>query len=99
MLNKLLNPQNKQTKQNKETTQKKKEHVKLLESKRSQAVGILISSQHLDSQLISDALINFDSQMLNYETLNHVYGIRPQEDDLNVINNYLKSNKSGEPIN
>jgi hypothetical protein len=72
----------------------KLESVKLLESKRSQSIGILISSQRLDSQLIRDALINFDNKILNFETLNSIYAIRPLEDEIRCIQDYLKSSSS-----
>ena len=63
----------------------KQECVKLLDSKRSQQIGILMSSQHLDSQIVRDTLLGFDSQVLSYETLNSIYAIRPQEDELRAI--------------
>lgn len=40
------------------------ECVKLLDSKRSQSIGILISSQRLDAQIIRDALLGFDNQLI-----------------------------------
>jgi hypothetical protein len=38
--------------------------VKLLDAKRSQSIGILMTSQRLDSQLIRDALLGFDNQLI-----------------------------------
>ena len=73
------------------TTSAKQECVKLLDSKRSQAIGILMSSQRLDSQLVREALLEFDNQLLNYETLNSIYLMRPQEDELRTILDYTKS--------
>jgi hypothetical protein len=70
----------------------KPESIKLLESKRSQAIGILITSQRLDSQVIRDVLIGFNAELLSYETLNSIYALRPQEDELRMINDYLKAN-------
>lgn len=42
------------------------ECVKLLDSKRSQSIGILMTSQRLDSQIIRDALLGFDNELLRY---------------------------------
>lgn len=44
-----------------------------------------MSSKHLDGQIVRDAIISFDNQLLNYETLNSVYDIRPQDDELKLI--------------
>lgn len=77
------------------TASTKQECVKLIDSKRSQAIGILMSSQHLDSQLVRDTLIGFDNQLLSYETLNSIYIIRPQEEEVRLIHDYLKSTNTG----
>jgi hypothetical protein len=77
-------------------TSSKQESIKLLDSKRSQSIGILITSKRLDSQLIRDALINFDNKLLSYETLNAIYAIRPQEDELRLIQDYLKATPNSE---
>lgn len=42
------------------------ECVKLLDSKRSQSIGILMTSQRLDSQIIRDALLGFDNELIRY---------------------------------
>lgn len=47
----------------------KVECVKLLDSKRSQSIGILISSQRLDAQIIRDALLGFDNELLRSELI------------------------------
>jgi hypothetical protein len=70
-----------------------KELAKLLESKRAQSVGIFINSQRLANvHTIRDALINFNSKTLDYETLNSIYSIRPQDDEIKMIQDYLKTN-------
>jgi ElaB/YqjD/DUF883 family membrane-anchored ribosome-binding protein len=73
------------------STSTKQELVKLIDSKRSQAIGILMSSKHLDAQLVRDTMIGFDNQLLNHETLNAIYIIRPNEEEIRVIQDYLKS--------
>jgi formin 2 len=58
-----------------------------------------MNSKHLDSQIVRDTLIGFDSQILNDETLNSIYSIRPQDDEIRSIQDYLKSpNNSGEEL-
>ena len=44
-----------------------------------------MSSKHLDGQIVRDAIIAFDNQVLSFETLNSVYDIRPQDDELKLI--------------
>ncbi len=68
----------------------KMECVKLLESKRSQAIGILMTSKRLDYHTISDALLHFDNQLLSFETLSSIYALRPTEDELKTILDYVK---------
>lgn len=69
----------------------KPELVKLLDSKRSQAIGILMTSQRLDASLIREALIGFDNEIISYETLNSIFVLRPQEDELRMITDFLKT--------
>ena len=87
-----------QTKKPKKLTNSpsKQECVKLLDSKRSQAIGILMTSQRLDFQLIREALVDFDNQILSFETLNSIYAIRPQDDEIRCIQDYLKSSSNSE---
>ena len=73
------------------TVNTKQECIKILDSKRSQAIGILMTSKRLDSSLIRDALMGFDNQLLSYETLNSIYVIRPQEEELRAIQDYIKA--------
>lgn len=93
--------QNKEKEQKKDKTSKKSnkpECVKLLEAKRSQQLGIIMSSKHLDGQIVRDAIIAFDNQVLSFETLNSVYDIRPQDDELKLIEDYLKSDNGNEDL-
>jgi hypothetical protein len=73
------------------TATPKQESVKILDSKRSQAIGILISSKRLDACVIRDAVMGFDNQLLSIETLNSIYAIRPQDDEIRAIQDYIKS--------
>ncbi|CAG14197.1 unnamed protein product, partial [Tetraodon nigroviridis] len=47
--------------------------VKLLNNKRSQAVGILMSSLHLDMKDIQHAILNLDNTIVDLETLQALY--------------------------
>ncbi|CAL8391435.1 unnamed protein product [Arctogadus glacialis] len=49
------------------------EVAKLLSNKRSQAVGILMSSIHLDMKDIQNAILNMDNSVVDLETLQALY--------------------------
>ena len=51
----------------------KKQVAKLLDPKRSQALAILVSSQHLTFDEIEEALVGFDASVLSLETLQTLY--------------------------
>jgi hypothetical protein len=70
-----------------------KEFTKLLDSKRSHSIGILMSSQHLDASVIRQALMEFDNKILSSETLTSIYSIRPTDDEIKTLNQYLMLNK------
>jgi formin 2 len=53
-----------------------------------------MTSKKIDSHIIRDVLINFDNQLLSYETLNSLYALRPQEDELKMIIDYVKNGTS-----
>uniref|UniRef100_A0A8B9MJM5 Formin 2 n=1 Tax=Accipiter nisus TaxID=211598 RepID=A0A8B9MJM5_9AVES len=55
------------------TKTKTKQVVKLLSNKRSQAVGILMSSLHLDMRDIQHAVVNLDNSVVDLETLQALY--------------------------
>lgn len=61
----------------------KVEAVKLLDNKRSQNVGILAQSLRVDIQEIENAIYNFDTSVVNLESLQQIY-----EAVSNVLLNY-----------
>ncbi|XP_072523508.1 formin-2 isoform X2 [Salminus brasiliensis] len=75
------------------TKSKAKQVVKLLNNKRSQAVGILMSSLHLDMKDIQHAILNLDNTVVDLETLQALYENRAQSDELEKINKHIKSAK------
>ncbi|XP_052427077.1 formin-2-like, partial [Carassius gibelio] len=72
---------------------KTKQVVKLLNTKRSQAVGILMSSLHLDMKDIQHAILNLDNTVVDLETLQALYENRAQHDELEKIEKQIKSSK------
>ncbi|PSN51207.1 hypothetical protein C0J52_13663 [Blattella germanica] len=59
----------------KEEKPSKVQAMKILDSKRSQSVGILASSLHLDFSEIENAIYNFDTSMVNLEALQQIYEV------------------------
>ncbi|XP_075780937.1 formin-2 isoform X2 [Pelodiscus sinensis] len=78
------------------TKTKTKQVVKLLSNKRSQAVGILMSSLHLDMKDIQHAVVNLDNSIVDLETLQALYENRAQSDELEKIEKHGKSSKERE---
>uniref|UniRef100_A0A7P0Z432 Formin 2 n=1 Tax=Homo sapiens TaxID=9606 RepID=A0A7P0Z432_HUMAN len=83
-----------------ETPQKRSDAVqkvvKLLSNKRSQAVGILMSSLHLDMKDIQHAVVNLDNSVVDLETLQALYENRAQSDELEKIEKHGRSSKDKE---
>lgn len=83
---KSKNPAQKEAKQS-----KTKEVAKLLDQKRSQNVGILISSLHLDINEIQHAVYSFDTSVVDTDTLQSIYEVRPSPEELQMITSHLNS--------
>ncbi|KAL0964731.1 hypothetical protein UPYG_G00328150 [Umbra pygmaea] len=75
------------------TKSKAKQVVKLLNHKRSQAVGILMSSLHLDMKDIQHAILNLDNTIVDLETLQALYENRAQQEEMEKIDKHIKSSK------
>ncbi|KYB25505.1 cappuccino [Tribolium castaneum] len=69
----------------------KAEAVKLLDSKRSQNVGILAQSLHVDFQEIENAIYNFDTSIVSLEALQQIYEVRATAEELELIKNHLST--------
>ncbi|XP_058389542.1 formin-2 isoform X2 [Diceros bicornis minor] len=78
------------------TKTRAKQVVKLLSNKRSQAVGILMSSLHLDMKDIQHAVVNLDNSVVDLETLQALYENRAQSDELEKIEKHSRSSKDKE---
>lgn len=59
----------------KQEQKNKVEAAKLLDSKRSQNVGILAQSLHVDFQEIENAIYNFDTSIVSLEALQQIYEV------------------------
>ncbi|XP_072341014.1 LOW QUALITY PROTEIN: formin-1 [Scyliorhinus torazame] len=77
-------------------TNKTKKIVKLLDGKRSQTVGILISSLHLEMKDIQQAVLNLDNSIVDLETLQALYDNRAQAEELAKIRKYYEKSKEEE---
>ncbi|XP_067895516.1 formin isoform X2 [Heterodontus francisci] len=77
-------------------TNKTKKIVKLLDGKRSQTVGILISSLHLEMKDIRQAILNLDNSVVDLETLQALYDNRAQAEELTKICKYYEKSKEEE---
>ncbi|XP_074921588.1 formin-like isoform X2 [Chelonoidis abingdonii] len=75
---------------------KAKKIIKLLDGKRSQTVGILISSLHLEMRDIQQAILNVDDSIVDLETLEALYENRAQKDELQKIKQYYETSKEEE---
>ncbi|KAM6956584.1 uncharacterized protein fmn2a [Aplochiton taeniatus] len=70
---------------------KAKQVLKLLNNKRSQAVGILMSSIHLDMRDIQNAILDMDNTVVDLETLQALYENRAQDDEMEKIQKHIKA--------
>ncbi|KAG7466373.1 hypothetical protein MATL_G00163900 [Megalops atlanticus] len=75
---------------------KAKKIIKLLDGKRSQAVGILISSLHLEMKDIQQAVLTVDNSVVDLETIEALYENRAQNDELEKIKKHYENSKEDE---
>ncbi|XP_043961664.1 formin [Gambusia affinis] len=72
---------------------KAKKIIKLLDSKRSQAVGILISSLHLEMKDIQQAVLTVDHSVVDLDAIEALYENRAQPDELEKIRKHCESSE------
>ncbi|XP_063387460.1 formin-2-like isoform X2 [Cydia fagiglandana] len=65
--------------------------VKILESKRSQNVGILAQSLHIEFSEIENAIYNFDTSVVSLEALQQIYEMRATDEELSQIKQHLRT--------
>ncbi|XP_050673792.1 uncharacterized protein LOC126971545 isoform X2 [Leptidea sinapis] len=68
--------------------------MKLLDSKRSQNVGILSHSLHVEFSEIENAIYNFDTSVVSLEALQQIYELRATPEELSLIKEHLNNNPS-----
>ncbi|KAJ8007326.1 hypothetical protein DPEC_G00116370 [Dallia pectoralis] len=72
---------------------KAKTIVKLLDGKRSQAVGILMSSLHLEMKDIQQAVLTLDNSVVDLETIQALYDNRGQPDELEKLRKHCETSE------
>ncbi|XP_068195627.1 formin-like isoform X3 [Antennarius striatus] len=80
-----LQPKKKPLSDTYEKKTKAKKIIKLLDGKRSQAVGILISSLHLEMKDIQQAVLTVDNSVVDLETIEALYENRATTDEMDKI--------------
>ncbi|KAI3367812.1 hypothetical protein L3Q82_026649 [Scortum barcoo] len=75
---------------------KPKKIIKLLDGKRSQAVGILISSLHLEMKDIQQAVLTVDNSVVDLETIEALYENRATSDEMDKIKKHYENSKEDE---
>ncbi|KAK2161345.1 hypothetical protein LSH36_118g02010 [Paralvinella palmiformis] len=63
--------------------------AKILDQKRSQAIGIFISSLHLTVQDVDAALLDFDHSTCSYETLEALFNLKPETTEIQLIKKHI----------
>lgn len=91
-----LQPKKKPLSDTFEKKAKPKKIIKLLDGKRSQAVGILISSLHLEMKDIQQAVLNVDNSVVDLETVEALYENRATSDEMERITKHYETSKEDE---
>ncbi|KAM9355178.1 formin-like isoform 1-T1 [Pholidichthys leucotaenia] len=76
-----------------EKRSKTRKIIKLLDGKRSQAVGILISSLHLELKDIQQAVLAVDHSVVDLETIEALYENRAQPEELERITKHYETSE------
>lgn len=71
--------------------------IKVLDSKRSQNVGIFVRSIHIDFAEIEYAIYHCDTSVVSLETLQHIMEIKATKEELNAIKDAVASHTDGSP--
>ncbi|KAB0794648.1 hypothetical protein PPYR_11487 [Photinus pyralis] len=72
-------------------TKSKIEPIKILDSKRSQNVGILAQSLHVEFAEIENAVYTFDTSIVSLEALQQIYEVRAIPEELRQIREHLET--------
>ena len=66
--------------------------AKLLDSKRSQNIGIFMKSNHLEIQEVENTIYNFDNSVIDFETLEQIKVNQATPDELSCISSHVSAN-------
>lgn len=69
---------------------KQKQSAKVIEAKRSQAVGIMLSTIRMEMSDIEYAILHLDTTILDAEKFKAIYENRPQDDEIKLITKQLE---------
>ena len=73
---------------------KRLQTTKILDTKRSQAVAIFMSSLHIGMDEVREAIIKADTATLDIETMEAIYELRPQGNELEKITTHMNKQRS-----
>lgn len=71
--------------------------IKVLDSKRSQNIGIFVRSIHVDFAEIEYAIYHCDTSVVSLETLQHIMEIKATKEELMMIKEAASSHTEGSP--
>lgn len=71
--------------------------IKVLDSKRSQNVGIFVRSIHVDFAEIEHAIYHCDTSIVNQETLQNIMAIKASNEELALIKEAIAAHKENDP--
>jgi formin 2 len=71
--------------------------IKVLDSKRSQNVGIFVRSIHVDFAEIEHAIYHCDTSIVNQETLQNIMAIKATNDELALIKEAIAAHRAIDP--
>ncbi|KAL3874749.1 hypothetical protein ACJMK2_037720 [Sinanodonta woodiana] len=69
-----------------------KQVAKIIDPKKSQTVGIFLSSLRLEMSEVEHAILTFDTSVLNEEKLRHIYEHRGNEEEIQKIKEHVIKN-------
>jgi len=69
----------------------KQQSIKILDSKRSQNVGILVKSLNLDIENVKNAVFEFDLSVISLETLEKILENRATPDELSMLKEHVQN--------
>ena len=73
-----------------------KQQTKILEQKRSQAVGILVQSLRVTIAVVESAVIQMDTAIIDVEALQSLYEVRATKEELDQLRRHVTSGKKAE---